>query len=48
LTNEAKDLIEKLMEKNPARRLGSYAGINEIMRHPWLNVNYDEILKSTV
>ena len=35
LSNEAKDVIQKLLEKNPKKRLGSQKGIEEIKSHPF-------------
>ncbi|XP_051124851.1 serine/threonine-protein kinase WAG1-like [Andrographis paniculata] len=36
-TSEARDLIEKLLVKDPRRRLGSAAGATEIKRHPFFD-----------
>ena len=35
LSDEAKDVILKLLEKNPKKRLGSQDGIEEIKKHPF-------------
>ena len=35
LSEEAKDIIQKLLEKNPKKRLGSQNGIEEIKNHPF-------------
>ena len=35
LSEEAKDVIRKLLEKNPKNRLGSKEGIEEIKKHPF-------------
>ena len=35
LREEAKDVIRKLLEKNPKKRLGSQSGIEEIKSHPF-------------
>ena len=35
LSNEAKDIIQKLLEKNPKKRLGYQKGIEEIKSHPF-------------
>ena len=35
LSEEAKDVIRKLLEKNPKKRLGSQSGIEEIKSHPF-------------
>lgn len=34
LSEEAKDLIVKLLERNPERRLGA-GGAEEVKQHPW-------------
>eukprot|EP00331_Platyophrya_macrostoma_P025114 CAMPEP_0176451944 /NCGR_PEP_ID=MMETSP0127-20121128/28192_1 /TAXON_ID=938130 /ORGANISM="Platyophrya macrostoma, Strain WH" /LENGTH=490 /DNA_ID=CAMNT_0017840205 /DNA_START=87 /DNA_END=1559 /DNA_ORIENTATION=- len=33
---EFHDFVNRLLEKNPAKRLGAQDGINEIFSHPWL------------
>jgi hypothetical protein len=35
VSDEAKDLIEKLLDKNKHTRLGQSNDIDEIMAHPW-------------
>ena len=35
LSEEAKDIIQKLLEKSPKNRLGSKGGIEEIKKHPF-------------
>ena len=35
LSDEAKDVIQKLLEKNPKKRLGYHKGIEEIKNHPF-------------
>jgi serum/glucocorticoid-regulated kinase 2 len=35
LSEESKDVIRKLLEKNPKKRLGSQSGIEEIKSHPF-------------
>lgn len=35
VSEEAKDLISKLLDKNKATRLGQSGGIDEVMAHPW-------------
>lgn len=34
-TNDAKDIILRLLRKNPKQRLGSQADSLEVMNHPW-------------
>jgi hypothetical protein len=36
LSNEIKDLLERLLKKDEKYRLGSYIGIKEILFHPWI------------
>lgn len=35
MTEEAKDLISKLLEKDPTKRIGTEGGFEEISSHPW-------------
>lgn len=35
ISEEAKDLIRKLLVKNPKQRLGAVGGGDEILAHPW-------------
>ena len=37
LSEDAKDIIRKLLEKNPKKRLGSQNGIEEIKNHPFFS-----------
>lgn len=45
LSNESKDLLKNLLQRNPSRRLGS--GINdveEIKKHPFFNgINWNDV-----
>ena len=44
LSEDAKDVIRKLLEKNPKKRLGSQSGIEEIKKHPFFKgVDWDNI-----
>lgn len=36
MTEEMKDLITRLLDKNPRKRLGN-RGKKEVMNHPWFN-----------
>jgi len=38
LTPDAKDLLEKLLQKDPEKRLGYRNGAKEVMDHPFFNV----------
>ena len=45
VSNTAKDLLEKLLAKDPKDRLGSKGGVKEILAHPWFNdIIEDEII----
>ena len=50
LTKNARDLLEKLFVKDPAKRLGSGpGGAQEIKDHPWFDCcNWDLIMKKEV
>jgi serum/glucocorticoid-regulated kinase 2 len=49
LSEEAKDLIKKLLEKNPKKRLGSQSGIEEIKNHPFFaGIDFDLILQKKI
>ena len=45
MSNECKDFISKLLDKNPSTRLGSKKGaggdVNEIINHPWIKDTID-------
>ena len=36
ISEDCKDFILKLLDKDPAARLGSKGGLDEILAHPWL------------
>jgi serum/glucocorticoid-regulated kinase 2 len=36
MSDECKDFISKLLEKDPNNRLGTKGGIAEVLAHPWL------------
>jgi serine/threonine protein kinase len=45
MSDECKDFITKLLEKDPAGRLGSKDGIEEVMRHPFFaDLNLDDLV----
>lgn len=45
MSDEAKDIILQLLEKDPAKRLGSEKGIEEIVKHDWFqDVDIDMLL----
>jgi len=38
LSDDARDLCAKLLDKNPLNRLGSHGvGVDEVMNHPWFS-----------
>ena len=44
LSNEAKDIIQKLLEKNPKKRLGAQKGLEEIKNHPFFaKINFNDV-----
>jgi len=49
MSDECKDFITKLLEKDPANRLGTKEGIEEIMRHPFLaDLKLDQLLSKSI
>ena len=49
LSVDATDIIQKLLEKDPHKRLGSKNGIEEIKNHPFFkSINFDLILRKEV
>ena len=45
LSSDAKDLLKKLLVKNPAKRLGTSGGAEEIKAHPWFSsVDWDDVI----
>lgn len=39
----------KLLEKDPAGRLGTKEGIDEIIRHPWFsNIDFNQLLSKQI
>ena len=49
LNPDARDIITKLLDKNPNTRLGSKNGINEIKTHPFFStIDFDLVLKKKV
>jgi len=44
VTKECKDLLKKLLHKNPSKRLGAVKGASEIKNHPWFrSVNWKDV-----
>ena len=49
LSDDAKDVIKKLIENDPKKRLGSQNGIEEIKAHPFFaNIDFDLIEKKKI
>ncbi len=49
LSEDAKDVIRKLLEKNPKKRLGSQNGIEEIKNHPFFaSIDFDAIVEKKI
>ena len=49
ISNDTKDFIVKLLEKNPEKRLGYNQGYDEIISHPFFNrVIVDKIIKKQI
>ena len=48
LSNECKDFVTRLLDKDPSTRLGSENGIEEIFAHPWMNIDIDSIRNKTM
>ena len=46
MSNELKDLITKLLDKNPKTRIGSKNDADEIVNHPWFkNFDWQKLMK---
>ena len=46
LSKDVKDLISKLLDKNPENRLGNNNGADEIKAHPWFkSINWSNVAK---
>ena len=49
VSDDAKDLITKLLDKNPKTRIGSQGGIEDVIRHPWLrDVDFEKLVEKKV
>jgi serum/glucocorticoid-regulated kinase 2 len=49
LSEDAKDVIRKLLEKNPKKRLGSQNGIEDIRKHPFFaDIDFDLIVQKKI
>ena len=46
LSGDCLDIVKKLLEKNPDKRLGSLNGISEIKEHPFFDgISWKSVLK---
>ena len=47
---ELKDIIERLLDKNPNTRLGSQNDADEIVNHPWFKtgIDFDKLMKKEI
>jgi len=51
MSEEVKDLISKLLDKNPKTRIGSKEDADEIINHPWFqdgSLDFEKILNKTM
>lgn len=49
MSSHCQDFISKLLEKDPAKRMGTKDGIREIMAHPWFeDLDFDKLLKQRI
>ena len=49
VSDTAKDLINQLLKKDPAERLGSKGDVEEILSHPWFNdVDRDQLMQKQI
>lgn len=49
LSVDAKDLIKKLLERNPLQRLGAEDGASQIKKHPFFkNVDWKAVLSKNI
>ncbi len=48
-SEHVQDLITKLLAKDPADRLGTEGGVDEIKTHPWFSdIDWDRMLKKEI
>lgn len=46
MSDDLKDIINQLLEKNPMMRLGSKNDADEIINHPWFqDIEWDKLMK---
>ena len=46
MSDNLKDIINKLLDKNQVTRLGSKSDADEIVNHPWFSdIDWDKLIK---
>ncbi len=49
ISKDCKDLLKKLLHKNPAKRMGSEKGASEIKNHAWFkNINWKDVFHKKI
>jgi serum/glucocorticoid-regulated kinase 2 len=50
MSEDCKDFISKLLDKNANSRLGTKSGLKEILDHPWLKDYFDQenVMEKTI
>jgi serine/threonine protein kinase len=49
MSDELKDLINKLLDKDPKTRLGSTTDADEVVNHPWfLDLDWEGLMSKTI
>ena len=51
MSEEVKDLIKRLLDKNPKTRIGSKGDADEIINHPWFqdgSLDFGQIMERTM
>ena len=49
MTDELKDLITKLLDKDPQTRLGSTTDADEVVNHPWFrDLDWESLMNKTI
>lgn len=49
MSENCKDFINKLLEKNAANRLGTKGGVEEVLSHPWLqDLDIEKIVEKAI
>ena len=49
MSDDCKDFISKLLNKDPKQRLGTNGGIQEVLTHPWLkSIDVSKLLKMEI